>query len=272
MKFGTAQPRLEDPRLLRGEGRYADDVPVEGALHMAILRSPFAAGRIAALDVSGARAMPGVRLVLTAADMHARGLRPFAVRFAPPGTQPAPTPFYPLAWDAVRYEGEPVVAVVGETRAQALDACEAILFDVEDAQPVVDAAGASDPGAPEVWPGRANTVFTCRLGGHDAVARAIKGAAHVVSQRLSITRVTAVAMEPRNALAVPGTDGGLTLHTGTQAAHRVRDEIASVLGLDPAGLRVLVQDVGGSFGMRNGAYPEDVLLVWAAGALGRPVR
>ncbi len=270
--FGKAQTRDEDGALVRGEGLYAGDLAPEGALHMAIVRSPYAAGRIATLGVEDARAMPGVVLVLTAAEQAAAGLSPFSVRFRPPGAEVAPTPFLPLATEAVHWAGEPVAAVLAESEAQAIAAAEAVLLEVDDAPVVTEAAAAAADEAPPVWADRnGNQIFDHRVGDMAAVEAAIAGAAHVVRQRLQITRVTGLTLEPRTCLAVPQGDR-LTLHTGTQATRRVLTELATVLNLPESALRVVARQVGGSFGTRNGAYPEDALALWAARETGRPVR
>lgn len=277
MRFGKSQPRMEDGRLLRGQGCYAGDVAApEGTLHMAVLRAPFGSGRIGRLDTSTAQTMPGVHLVLTGADVRQRGLKPFPVRFLPPGVKEhfKPTPHFPLAVDAVHYAGEAVAAVFADTLTQALDALEAIDLDL-DSQPVVtDPRAAADDAAPRVWENRdSNEIFRYEIGDGAAVDAAFAGAAHVVRQTLDISRVTAVTMEPRNGLAVPEPETGrVTLHAGTQAPNTMRAELAEVLGMAPDSLRIYAQDTGGSFGMRNGSYAEDALLIWGARELGHPVR
>lgn len=277
MRFGKAQPRMEDGRLLRGQGRYAGDVAnPDGTLHMAVLRAPFGAGRIRSLDVATARTMPGVHLILTGEDVRADGLQPFPIRFLPPGVKDSVrrTPHYPLAVGSVHYAGEAVAAVFAETLAQALDAVEAIGLDLDTRAPVVAPRAAAKDDAPRVWEDRdSNEIFTYEIGDRAGVDAAFAGAAHVVREVLEISRVTAVTMEPRNGLAVPDAESGrLTLHTGTQAPNTMRAELAEVLGMAPEALRIHAQDTGGSFGMRNGSYPEDALMLWGARRLGRPVR
>ncbi|MHA7876882.1 xanthine dehydrogenase family protein molybdopterin-binding subunit [Roseivivax sp.] len=269
-RIGRAETRPADDRLLRGAGLYADDAAEEGALWLHVLRSDHAAGRIAGLDLAEARAAPGVRLILTGEDMEE--LAPFALRYVPPGCEVAPTPFYPLARDAVRWAGEPIAAVIAESEAEALDAAELILPEIEDAPAVTEPRAAADPAAPRVWADRPNLAFTQELGDPGAWQAVLAEAHHVVTARLEISRVAAVALEPRNALARPLPDGRLALRTGTQAPHRVRGELAHVLGLAPEDLRIEVSETGGSFGMRNGAYPEDALVLLAARKTGRPVR
>lgn len=262
---------------MRGEGCYAGDVPApEGTLYMAVLRSDYGAGRISVLETATASSMPGVRLVLTGADVAAHNIQPFRVRFLPPGAKEGfkPTPHYPLAVGAVHHAGEAVAAVFAETLAGALDAIEAIDFSVEGAPVVVHPRLAAAANSPRVWNDRAdNQIFALELGDRAAVDAALAGAAHVVRETLEITRVTAVSMEPRNALAVPDmASGRVTLHTGTQSANRVRAELAEVLDIPADQLQVVARETGGSFGMRNGSYAEDALLIWGARVLGRPTR
>lgn len=277
MRFGKSQPRVEDPRILRGEGCYAGDVPApEGTLYMAVLRSAYGAGRITRLDTAEALDMPGVHLVLTGADLAAHSIQPFRVRFLPPGVKESvkPTPHYPLAVDSVHYSGEAVAAVFAETLAGALDAVEAIDFAVAGSPVVVNPRHAAMPDAPRVWNDRAdNQIFALNLGDRAAVDAALSAATHVVHEMLEITRVTAVTMEPRNALAVPDlASGRVTLHTGTQSANRIRAELAEVFDIPVDQLQIVAQETGGSFGMRNGSYAEDALLIWGARILGRPTR
>lgn len=268
-RFGTSQTRDEDGMLVRGAGQFTDDVVAPGALWLHVLRSPYAAGTITALDTSAAKAMPGVALVLTGADME--GLSPFGLRFVPPGCDVAPTSFLPLAVDAVHFAGEPVAAIVAETEAQAMDAADAIELNVADAPVVTDAAAALET-AP-VWDDRAgNTAFDLALGDSAEFEAACARAAHVVTARIEISRVTAMALEPRTGLATPLPEGRLRLRTGTQAPHRIRAEVTQALGLPPDAVQVAAEQTGGSFGMRNGAYPEDVLILMAARSLDRPVR
>jgi carbon-monoxide dehydrogenase large subunit len=270
MRFGTAQTRDEDARLVRGLGRYVGDRAAKGALWMHVVRSDMAAGRIESMDVAAASEMPGVHLVLTGQDAAVQAMRDFSVRFKPPATEPVLHPVRALATDQVRYMGEPVAVIVAETREQAMDAAEALALDIEGTEAVVSARAAIAAEAPQVWP-EGNGIFVQERGDRAAYEAALAGAAHTVSARLEISCVTAVTLEPRGALAVTKGEE-TTLYTGTQAAHRVQAETAMVLGLSDDALRVVTEDVGGSFGMRNGVYPEDVLIVAASRMLQRPVR
>ena len=270
MTLGTAQIRDEDACLLRGLGQYVGDRLADSVLWMHVVRSDLAAGTIRSIAVDGARRMPGVRLILTGRDAAVREMGDFPIRYLPSGTTPVLHPVQPMARDRVRYVGEPIAVIVADTKAQALDAAESLLVEITEEVAVTDAEAADHPDAPRLWP-EGNRVFTQELGDPLAYAEALEQAAHVISARIDISNVTAVTMEPRGALAL--TEGGqTTLFTGTQAPHRVRDEVTSVLHLPKEALRVVSKHVGGSFGMRNGAYPEDVLLIAASRLLKRPVR
>ncbi|MFK7836606.1 MAG: xanthine dehydrogenase family protein molybdopterin-binding subunit [Sulfitobacter sp.] len=270
MKFGTAQARDEDAMLVRGEGCYAGDRNPKGTLWMHVLRSDFAAGRITAVDTLNAETMPGVKLVLTGKAIKNAGIKPFPVRFIPPGQTIDAPPVWPLAQTHVRYAGEPIAAVIAETQAQAMDAAEAVIIEIEETAAVIDPEAADAQDAPTIWP-EGNRIFTLDQGDYAAYQDAREQAAHVINAQIDISRVTAVSMEPRNALATPE-NGKLSLHTGTQAPHRVRAEMAHVLDIPEESLIVRSRDVGGSFGMRNGAYPEDALLLLAAKTLNVPIR
>ena len=219
MAFGSAQTRDEDARLVRGLGCYAGDRVEKGALWMHVVRADMAAGQIIAMDRAAAQDMPGVHLVLTGQDDTVRTMKDFTVRFTPPGTEPRLHPVRPLAVDRVRYMGEPVAIIVADTKARALDAAEVFAVDIEGEDAVTDARAADGPDVPQVWPD-GNRVFTQERGDRVAYEAALAKAAHTVTARIEISCVTAVTLEPRNALAVPHGDR-TTLYTGTQAPHRV---------------------------------------------------
>ncbi|MCC6007025.1 MAG: xanthine dehydrogenase family protein [Rhodobacteraceae bacterium] len=239
-------------RVLRGQGRYVADIALPGALHLAFLRSPVARGRIVALDTADAAAMPGVRAVFTGADVG--GLPALAVN---PVLDPQHIPGWPvLACEAVGALGQPVAAVVAETVAQALDAVEAIVLDIDEA----GAGGADTPlAALGVW----------REG--DAAAR-LDEAAHVVEARIRHPRLAPSPMETRGIAVLPDGAGGAHVWLSSQTPHRARTELARILGLPAESLRVTAPDVGGAFGMKASLYPEDVLAVLAALRLDRPLR
>ena len=279
--LGHSAPRVEDPRLLRGRGRYTDDLHLAGQARAAVVRSPHAHARIAAIDTRGAAEAPGVLGVFTAADLAADGVGslPNLIGRAPftrPDGSPVHTPpRHALASGKVAFAGEAVALVVAEGAAQARDAAERVAVDYEAlaALPGVEAAGA--PGAPALWEECPdNLSFRVRLGDAGAVAAALSGAAHVVRSRLPISRVCAAPMEPRAALgAYDPFDDRYTLYEGTQSPHALRTCLAeSVFGVPETRVRVVSPDMGGSFGLRGTLFPESVLVLWAARRLGRPVK
>lgn len=269
--IGQSLPRREDIALVTGAATFAGD-RAAGAAALVFRRSDAAAGRIEALDTGPARAMPGVLAVLTAADLEAAKVGGLGAARAPASAEPPHLPpIPPLAADYVRHAGEAVAAVVAETRALAEAAAEAITPRIGHTAVAADLATART--APAVWksaPG--NRVFLHETGDGPRVAEALDTAPHVVRQRLAISRVHALTMEPRAALATwDGTEGRYTLHAGTQAPHRLRDGIAAAMGLPGDRIRVVADACGGSFGMRNAPAPEHLCLLAAARLTGRPV-
>ncbi|WP_114965812.1 xanthine dehydrogenase family protein molybdopterin-binding subunit [Alkalilacustris brevis] len=277
LRIGQSQVRFEDDVLVRGKATYTDDVRRPGELALVLLRSPVAVGRIARLDVSGAVGMPGVVAVFTGQELAAGGVVGLAPRVPMPGPDGEASrhpPFMPLAVDEVRHVGEPVAAILAETRAQAEDAAEAVMLEIEDRPAVISALEAARPDAPRVWPQYPDNLCYRQIQGDPEAAReAISGAAHVLRERLEITRITTAAMEPRAVLVSfdPETER-FEVELGTQAPHRLGGDLAAALGLPNQAVHVMTRSCGGSFGMRNMAYPEYVVALWAARRLGRPVR
>jgi carbon-monoxide dehydrogenase large subunit len=279
-KFAVGQSvrRIEDPHLLQGRGRYSDDVSLPRQVHACIVRSPHAHARIARLDTAAARAAPGVLAVLTGADLAADGLGnlPTDSNRKRRDGSPAFTPPRPaLARDRVRHVGDPVALVIAGTPAQAADAAALVAVEYEPLPAVAATGDALAAAAPAVWDETPdNVAFVWEAGDRAAVARAFERAAHVVKLHFVVTRVTAAPLEPRAAVGEHDPSSGrYTLHTGIQAPHGLRSLLAEqVLRIPQSRLRVVTGDVGGSFGMRSGVYPEHVLVLWAARRLGRPVK
>jgi aerobic carbon-monoxide dehydrogenase large subunit len=273
---GLSRRRVEDDRFLRGAGRFVEDIPLPDALHGWVLRSPHAHARIAAIDADAARAMPGVRAILTGEDLDAEGIGPLPCIAKVATLEPLIVPPRPaLAQGAVRHVGDPVAFVVADTPAAARDAAEAIEVAYEMLPAVTDAAAALAPGAPQLWaqaPG--NLAFRFQKGDAAAVEAAFAQAATVVELDLVNNRVTAAAMEPRAALGTWDPAGG-TFHlevTG-QGVHAIRDQLAdAVFRMPPERISVAAPDVGGGFGAKNFLFPEYVLVLVAARRLARPVR
>ena len=279
LKFGIGQPvpRREDPTLLRGEGRYSDDVHLDRQVHAVMVRSQVAHGVIRGIATDAARKMPGVLGVWTGADLDAAGYGPLKTLIPVPNRDGTPmkTPTRrSLATDKVRFVGDPVAFVVAETLAQARDAAEAVELDIESLLAVTDSRAAAQPGAPIVFeeaPG--NVCVDYHYGDSARVAEAFAKAAHVTRLRLVSNRIVVCAMEPRSATALyeAATDR-YTLHAGCQGVFGLKHQMADLLKIKPAQMRVLSGNVGGSFGMKGSPYPEYAGLFHAAKLLGRPVK
>jgi carbon-monoxide dehydrogenase large subunit len=276
--MGQSVRRLEDPRLVQGLGRYSDDVTLPRQAHAAVVRSPHAHARIRGIAGADALRVPGVLAVLTGADLAADGIGNLpsdGSRKRPDGSPTFPTPRSALARERVRHVGDPVALVVAETPAAAADGAELVTVDYEPLPAVVGAARATRPGAPAVWDEAPdNVAFVWEAGSRDAVARGFAGAAHVTRLDFVVSRVAALPLEPRSAVGeFDRRSGRYTLHTGIQAPHGLRTLLAEqILRVPHSQVRVVTGEVGGSFGMRSGIYPELVLVLWAARRLGRPVK
>jgi carbon-monoxide dehydrogenase large subunit len=277
-RFGSGQAvqRIEDEGLLKGQGRYTDDFQPQGLAHLVFLRSPYPHARIAAVDTSGAVGMPGVLGVFSGADLVAAGVKPMGLNanFKRADGVAATPPRHALAFERARFVGEAVVAVVAETLAQARDAAEAVFVDYEELPMVVQLDAAVAPGAPALCAEAPDNVAAeMRHGDAAACDAAFAQAAYTVTLDLVNQRLAALALEPRSVLAYPDpADGRLTVRMSSQMPSGVRDTLMATLGLPREQLRVLVGDVGGGFGMKTGAYPEDVAVAWCAHKLQRPVK
>ena len=273
---GQSVRRVEDVRLLQGLGRYSDDVRLPRQVAAAIVRSTHAHARIVRVDAAAAEAAPGVLAVWTEADLAADGLGNLptdASRKRPGGAAAFPTPRPALARGRVRHVGDPVVLVVAETREQATDAAALVHVEYEPLPAVAATADARRPGAPAVWDEAPdNIAFVWQAGSREAVDRAFAVAAHVTRLDFTITRVAVAPLEPRAAVGeYDRRTARYTLHTGIQGPHGSRAILADILHVPQSHVRVVTGEVGGSFGMRSGMYPEMALVLWAAKRLGRPV-
>jgi carbon-monoxide dehydrogenase large subunit len=267
--------RREDARLLTGAGRYAADWAPPGLLHAAFLRADRAHARIAALDVSAAQAAPGVRAVLTHADVAHQAWPPCFVSFPGKDGKPILQPERTiLARDRVRFVGEAVAMVVADSAAQALDACECIAIEYDDLPVVADPDDAIAAGAPQLYAQiPANTAFVFETGDAARVDAAFAAAAYVAAVVIDSPRVVANPMEPRACtVAYDAAADAYTLHLPTQGLPMMRAHLARMTGIAPERLTLVAQDVGGGFGSRSTAEPEYGALIVAAQRLGRPVR
>ncbi len=279
-KFGIGQPvpRSEDPRLLRGEGCYTDDIKLPGQAYAVIVRSRHAHGIIRGIATAAARAMPGVLGVYTGADLDAAGFGTFTCMMPAinrDGTKMHQPAWHALASDRVRYLGDAVACVVAETVAAAKDAAEAVEVEIDPLPAVTDAKAALLPGAPVLYDGvPGNLACDFHYGDSDKVAAAFARAAHVTRLPIVNNRIVVCAMEPRSAIAAYGAeDGRWTLHVGCQGVFGLRASLAKdILNVKPEKVRVLTGNVGGSFGMKAQPFPEYVCLFHAARSLGRPVK
>jgi carbon-monoxide dehydrogenase large subunit len=280
MKFGVGQPvsRKEDPTLLRGEGRYTDDIDLPGQAHAVMVRSRIAHGRLRGINAEGARAMPGVLMVLTHADLEAAGFGSLKCPLNIPDRdgKPMKTPPRPcLASDKVRFVGEPVACVVAETAIQAKDAAEAVELDIDELPAVTTPVEALKPDAPQIHDeAPANLALDFHYGDAEAVKKAFTAAAHVTRLEIVSNRIIVNAMEPRSAIGCYDPESERwTLHVGCQGVMGLRGGLArDVLKVPPEKVRVLTGNVGGSFGMKSQVYPEYGPLLLASKHLGRAVK
>ena len=282
-KFGLAQPvrRVEDPRLLKGDGQYTDDITLPNMLWGAVLRSPHAAATLGAIDTAAALALPGVVAIYTGADLAADGIGnlPCAIPLNNRDGSPRFDPPHPvLAQGAVRHVGDPVAFVVAETQKAARDGAEAIEVDYAMLPSVTDLAATMDPGEPAVWPdaaspGAANNVcFDWETGDKALTDALFAEAAHVTRLTVVNNRIVVNSLEARAALA-DYQDGRWTLHTNTQGGWVIKSLLGkAVFGVPEEAFRVVTPDVGGGFGMKLFLYAEHALTCYAARKLGRPVK
>src|SRR5262245_15806039 len=284
--IGRPVRRKEDDRLLRGKGRFSDDISLPGQAHAAMVRSPHSHARIVSIEGDVARAMPGVLGLFTGRDVLADGLAAiphspvpsnrYDLKLSAPGGGPIFIgPHALLPADKTRHVGEAVAMVVAETSAQAEAAAAAVDVRWAPLPFVIDAAEAAQGVAAAVWDEVPTNVCVDAAFGSDqaAVDAAFARAPHVVAHEFHVGRVTGVPIEPRAALGVwDEASGRYELYAGSGGAFRQRREIAEVLGVSPERLRVVSLDVGGNFGTKNRVYVEYGLVLWAARRLGRPVK
>ena len=279
-QFGIGQPvpRTEDPRLLKGAGRYIDDVASPDCLHGYVVRSPFANARFEIGDVEPAKAAPGVHAVLTGADFAASGLgvpTPLVPRTRRDASPAFVCPHALLVDGQARYVGDYVAFIVAETLNQAKDAAELLEIEYDPLPATILVRDAVADGAPLVWPdGTGNEAFTHDQGDRQAVDAAFADAAHVVAQDFTINRLAANPMETRRCLAdYDAAADRYTIYCSVQAPHLTRTQLANQIFHEPhAKFRVICENMGGAFGMKGTLYNEYALCLWAAKRIGRPVK
>jgi aerobic carbon-monoxide dehydrogenase large subunit len=275
---GRPNGRLEDVRLLTGFGRYVADLKLADVTHAVFVRSPHAHADVLAIDVEAARSAAGVVAVLTAADLAADGVGalPCGVDQKRADGTKAYQSLRPLlvgVGGRIRTVAEPVAMVIAGSARAAQDAAELVSVDYKEWPVVTTTVAAQQSGAARVWAEAGDNVAYLWSKGNKAKAdAAFAGAAHVARLTSHITRVNANSLEPRGGLALVDDQGRTVVHISHQGPWALRNGIAAMLKLPPEKVRVVTGDIGGSFGMKTGVSPEDVLLPWAARRIGRPVR
>ncbi len=270
--FGASVARLEDPRLLKGNGRYLDDVPMPGVLHAAFVRSQSAHARVVGIDISAAREMPGVAAIFTAEDFEGVAAGPMPV-LAPHPALKQNFSYSPLAKDAVHHAGEAIAIVVAETRHAAEDAANAIFPDLEELPVIADARRALEPGAPRAHDGAPHNIAGTLRGSFGDIDRVFQTADHTLAENFALHRGGCHAMECRGVMAkYDKAEDLLSVWSSTQAPYSVRRQLAVYLGRDESTVRVIAPDVGGGFGPKAGVYPEEFAVALAAMKIGRPVK
>jgi aerobic carbon-monoxide dehydrogenase large subunit len=271
---GASIKRSEDPRILTGAGRYVDDVKLPGMLHAAFVRSPLAHARVLSVDVSAARALPGVVAAFTGAELEAMTVPQPDALMALLGWA-GPTPEYTLlATDKVRFVGDPVAIVIAESRYLAEDGCELVEVEYDDLPPVANAAFALDPGSPPLFANLGDNIARPRSRKEFGdVSATFANADRVMDFHIDVHRHQNVPMEGRGCVASYNAGPGvMTIHAATQSVHVTKIAVAMRLGMEQDKVRVLAGDIGGSFGLKIGASREELAVAAASRDLGRPVK
>jgi carbon-monoxide dehydrogenase large subunit len=274
MQHGKFQGRIEDARFVTGRGAYVDDLTLDGMVHAVMARAPMPGG-IASVDAGAAREVTGVLGIWTAEDLAGNGPTHLPCGVALPGSN-GETAFQAarpvLAVGRARFTGEGVAFIVAETQAAAREAADLVEIELDEVDTVVEARAALRDGAPAVWDEVPdNIAFVWARGEMDAAKAAVAAAPRRVTLESHVSRVAVNSMEPRGCVGEV-VDGRLVLHASCQSPHGLKGALAKIFAVEPADVRVIARDVGGSFGMKAGAYVEDVLCLYAARALGRPVK
>ncbi|MEM7251509.1 MAG: xanthine dehydrogenase family protein molybdopterin-binding subunit [Pseudomonadota bacterium] len=274
---GQSVPRTEDPRLLRGDGNYADDIKLENQAYAYVFRSPYVHGAITQLDVEASARAPGVLMIVTGEHLSAAevGDLPCAAAFESRDGSPLIKPTRPsLATDRVRYRGEAVAVVIANSLSEARDAADLIDFQVDEMDAVTDVLEALENGAPELHAqAPENCALDWEFGDEAALDSVFATAHHVTSLRLRNNRVVVSAMEPRALIGEYDAETDrYTMHVPSQGVFGLHNAMARVMGVSPEQMRVRTYDVGGSFGMKGAPYPEYAPILLAAKSLARPVK
>jgi len=276
--IGARVTRKEDKRFLTGKGRYTDDMSVPGMKYACFVRSPYAHARIRGIDVSPAKAMPGVIDVLEGKELQADGIGNLICGWMIHSRDGSPMnmgAWRPLAHETVRYVGDAVAIVVADSSAEARDAAEAVVVDYEELPAVTEAVAALEAGAPQIHPeAPGNLIFDWEIGDSAETDRAIAMAAHVTEIELHNNRLSPNPMEPRATLGIyDAAEDHFTCYTTSQNPHVARLVMSAFYNVAPENkLRVIAPDVGGGFGSKIYIYPEEIVCLWASKKTGVPVK
>ncbi|MBB6305838.1 xanthine dehydrogenase family protein molybdopterin-binding subunit [Xanthobacter tagetidis] len=271
--FGARVQRVEDGALVTGAGRFTDDIKLKETLSAAFVRSPFAHARIVSIDASAAKEMPGVHLVLTAADLPAAWRDKRLPLDVPAPAIRHPLTQFPLAADEVCFCGEAVAVVVADNRALAEDAAEQVMVEYDPLPAVVDCRTALAPDGPLAQTSVADNLAAKWVNEYGDIERAFAGAAHVIAEDYFQHRGTGCPLEPRAVLAQYDRAGdSLTVWSATQAPHGIKRAIVDMFDIADTQVRVIAPDVGGGFGPKLLTYPEEIVIPHCARLIGRPVK
>ena len=270
--IGRTLPRSRAMRAVAGRGHYTDDITPPRTLHAAFVRSPYAHAKILNIDTAAAKAAPGVKLVMTGAELAEICTGPWVGTLKVFDNMKA-EPQYPMAVDRACWHGEPVVMVVAETRAQAEDAGEMVMVEYEELPVVIRKEKAIEPGSPVIHPNLGDNIAWEKVIGTGDVEKAFAEADHVLEETFEFGRHTAVSLEPRIVLSEydPGTEK-LTIHTSSQCPHMIETVFARTLGVPEHKVRIVAPDVGGSFGLKIHTFGDEIAATAAAIKLARPVK
>lgn len=269
--IGKRIPRPNIYRLLRGRGRYVGDITLPRMLHLAFVRSPHAHANIVAIDIEAARSAPGVVRVVKGADLHDVCTPFVGVALNRPGHKSAPQ--YPMAVDRVFWQGQPVVAIMAESRAEAEDAAELVQIEWDELAPILDGTAALAPSARTIHDSLTDNLayeHKIKSGNPD---KAFAEATTVVEHEFNFFRQTGLTLEPRGLIADfdPGSES-LTVHHSHQSPHQMQGVFSRHLGLAEHKVRVIAPDVGGGFGLKVNVYAEEVAVAAISKMLGRPIK
>ncbi|MBT7203845.1 MAG: xanthine dehydrogenase family protein molybdopterin-binding subunit, partial [Deltaproteobacteria bacterium] len=276
-KTGSSLRRVEDAHLILGKGRFTDNRPAVGQLHLHFIRSYLAHGRIVSIDKEEALQSEGVIAIYTAEDLLADGVKPLPIAGGykrPDGRPMAQPEWHALANGVVRYVGEAVVAVVAESQAQAVDAAQLVEIEYDELPAAGNLAAASAPGAPLVWEEAPNNIVAQKTFGDEAtVAEVFAKAHHVTKLDLTNNRLVGNAMEPRTVICeFDKNSGRRTIRIGHQHPHGLLGTLPGIFGEKAENFHVIVEDIGGGFGVKAMTYPEDVVVIYASGKLQSNIR